>query len=432
MSTFWPGIATQARAPPKHRVGTLDEWRHEASLRACWSAIRQDAASGVDHVSAEASEQPLEANMHDRVERRQGKRSRAQRVTRHDLPNGHGQRRPRGRPAVEDKRRPRAVARRLEAIDEPDVRRGRDGDRPQVGALDAVDTRTITRPCGRYHVVVDADLTGCVDHLQPAWVMRRWADRLEDGAVRRRSRTWRQAGVLATDGPVIHPVTGTPPGGVSAPLLANGSRHAARDRWLQHVVKPRGGGEACLIRDADDGVAAWPDPAEAARCDPALGPRLGQFGRAVAPDKTRVMPFRHQPARGRTSVDCLGLEGRWGTDRAGTPPVKRRTARTTRRHSSKRFTAWCRDPCRRRVRDVVRDLHANRRGDDRSAGVHGNSPSLPQCVNQARRIRCTWLNRRRQRRSDTWTGFTARLRHVRVERPRLVGRPNTRMAALAA
>ena len=81
---------------------------------------------------------------------------------------------------------------------------------------------------------------------------------------------------------------------------------------------------------------------------------------------------------------------------------------------------------------MCKDLNAKLRGYDRYDGVHGNSPSLQQCFNQARRILCKWLNRRRQRRSDTWTGFPERLRHFRVERPRLVGRPNTRMAAVAA
>jgi len=54
MSTFLQGIAKQAREQPKPRFGHLYELLNEASLRECWSDIRKDAASGVDHVSAEA------------------------------------------------------------------------------------------------------------------------------------------------------------------------------------------------------------------------------------------------------------------------------------------------------------------------------------------------------------------------------------------
>jgi hypothetical protein len=199
--------------------------------------------------------------------------------------------------------------------------------------------------------------------------------------------------------------------------------HDALDRWFQKVVKPRCRGEACLLRDADDDVAAFQDQADAEHFYRELGPRLGKVGLEVAPDKTRVIPFSGQQARGRTSVDCLGFECRGGTNRAGNPHLKRRTARKTLRRSIQRFTAWCRETCRHRVRDVFRELHANLRGYYRYDGVPGNYPSLQQFFYRAMRILMTWLNRRSQRRSSMWPGFTELLRHFQVERPRLVGRP---------
>jgi len=423
MSTFLQGIAKKAREQPKHRFGNLYELLNEAYLRECWSDIRKDAASGVDHVSAAAYEQHLEENIHDLVERLKGKRYRAKLVKRHYIPKGNGQRRPLGIPAVEDKLLQRAVARILEAIYEQDFLRCSYGYRPQVGALDAVDKLTIKLQFGRYHFVVEADIKGFFDNIQHDWLSRMLKERLEDGALLRLIRKWLKAGVLETDGQVIHPVTGTPQGGVISPILANVYLHYALDLWFQKVVKPRGCGEACLIRYADDFVAAFQYPEEADRFYQELGPRLGKFGLEVAPDKTRVIPFSHQHARGRTSFNFLGFEFRWGTDRAGKPHVKRRTARKKLRNSIKRFTAWCRETCRSRVRDVFRDLNAKLRGYYRYYGVHGNSPSLQQFFNQAMRILFKWLNRRSQRRSYTWTGFTELLRHFRVERPRLVGRP---------
>jgi hypothetical protein len=333
---------------------------------------------------------------------------------------------------VADKRRQRAVARILDAIDAQDFRRCRSGYRPKGGALDAVDKLTIKRPCGRYHVGVEADLKGLFDTIQHDWLIRRVEERLEDGAWLRLMRTWRKAGVRETDGQGLHPVTGTPQGGVMSPIRANVYRHEALDRWVQQVVKPRGRGEACLIRYADELVAACQHQEEADRGSQELGPRLGKVGLEGAADKTRVRPLSHRPARGLTRVDVLGVACRWGTDRGGKPHLKRRPARQNLRNALKRCTAWCRDTCRSRVRDVCRDLHAKRRGDYRDDGVHGNSPSLQQFFHRARRLLFTWVNRRSQRRSYTWTGFTELLRHVRVERPRLVGRPKPRMAAVEA
>jgi RNA-directed DNA polymerase len=61
-------------------------------------------------------------------------------------------------PAVEDKRLQRAGARLLEAIYAQDFGRWRDGYRPKVGALDAGETLTIKRQCGRDAWVVEADI----------------------------------------------------------------------------------------------------------------------------------------------------------------------------------------------------------------------------------------------------------------------------------
>ena len=147
--------------------------------------------------------------------------------------------------------------------------------------------------------------------------------------------------------------------------------HDALARRCRKVVKPRGRSEACLLREADDDVAAFHDRADAEHGSRALGPRLGQCGLEVAPAKRRGLPYRRQQARGRTSCAFRGVEFRWGTNRAGKPQLKRRTARTPRRRSSQRFTAWCRERCRHRVKDVVRELKAKRRGYDRYDGVSG-------------------------------------------------------------
>jgi RNA-directed DNA polymerase len=118
--------------------------------------------------------------------------------------------------------------------------------------LDAVDRLTIKLQFGRYHCVVEADIKGCFDNIEQDWLIRMLGERSEDGAFLRLIRKWLRAGVLDTDGQVLHPVTGTPQGGILAPILANVYLHDALDRWFHKVVKPGCGGEACPIRYADD------------------------------------------------------------------------------------------------------------------------------------------------------------------------------------
>jgi RNA-directed DNA polymerase len=401
---------------------------NEPFLKECWRDIRKEAAAGVDRISAQDYERHLDENTHNRVERLKRKRYRAKLVRRRYIPKGDGKLRPLGIPAVEDKRRQLAATRILQAIYEQDFLRCSDGYRPQVGALDAVDRLTIKLQCGRYNFVVEADIKGFFDNIAHDWLIRMLGERIEDGAFLRLIRKWLRAGVLETDGQVLHPVTGTPQGGIIAPLLANVYLHYALVLWFNTVVKPRWGGEACLIRYADDFVCAFRYQADAERFYRELGQRLGKVGLELSPDKTRVIPCTRQQVPGHTSFDLLGFEFRWGRDRAGKPHLKRRTSRQKRRNALKRVTDWCKAKCRDRPKDLCRELNAKLRGYYHYYGVHGNSASRQEFFTCVMRILFKWLNRRSQRRSYTWAGVRDLWPHFRMERPHLVGRPPLRLA----
>ena len=430
MPTSLQGIAQKAERQKGYRCRHLDGMLNEDFLKQCWRDIRKDAASGVDHDSAQAYEQHLDAHIHDLVERLKQKRYRAKRVRRQYIPKGDGTQRPLGIPAVEDKLLQRAVARRLEAIYEQDFRRCSYGYRPQVGALEAVDTLTIKLQFGRYAWVVEADITKFFDTIDHDWMVRMLAERIDDGALLRLIQKWLKAGVLDTDGQVLHPVTGTPQGGTVSPILANVFLHYVLDLWFEKVVKQHCRGEACLIRYADDFVCAFEVQADAERFYKVLGQRLEKFGLELAAAKTRMIPFSRDRAAGRTSFEFLGCEFRWGKDRKGKEHLKRRTARKKLRTSLKRFTAWCKEHRHLRLPVLFQRLNAKLRGYYNYYGVHGNAASLKEFFNKAMRILLKWLNRRSQRHSYTWPGYTAVLERFQVARPRIVGRPKTRQATL--
>jgi RNA-directed DNA polymerase len=299
-----------------------------------------------------------------------------------------------------------------------------------VGALEAVDTLTITRHLGRYAWGVDAAITPVFDTSAQDGMVRMWAARMDDGARRRLLQTWLKAGGLDTEGQVLHPVTGTPPGGTVSPLRAHVVRHDVVDLWVENVVKPHGRGDACLIRDADDCVGAVAVPAEAERFDHVLGQRRETCGLERAAAKTRRIPCRRDRAAGSTSVEVLGVECRGGKDRTGQDHLTRRTARTKLRTSRPRVTAWGKAPRHRRRPGLFQRLNATRRGYDKYSGVHGHAASLQECFNTARRMWLKGRNRRRPRHRDTGPGDTAGLERVPVARPRSGGRPQTRQATL--
>ena len=82
-------------------------------------------------------------------------------------------------------------------------------------------------------------------------------ERIDDKPFLRLIRKWLRAGILETDGQVVHPVTGTPQGGIVSPVLANIYLHYALDLWFARRIKPRCQGEAMIIRFADDFVCTF-------------------------------------------------------------------------------------------------------------------------------------------------------------------------------
>jgi RNA-directed DNA polymerase len=432
MPTSLQGIAKKAQGQKRYRFRNLYGMLNEELLRESWREIKKHAAYGVDQISAQDYEQHLAENIGDLVERLKQKRYRAKLVKRHYSPKGNGQLRPLGIPAVEDKLLQVAATRLLEAIYEQDFLRGSYGYRPGRGALDAIDKLTVKLQFGRYHYVVEADIKGFFDSVDHDWMIRMLTERIDDRAFLGLIRKWLRAGILETTGAILHPVTGTPQGGVLSPVLSNVYLHYVLDLWFEKVIKPQGRGEACLLRYADDYICAFESKAEAERFYAALGSRLEKFGLTLAAEKTRILPVsRHQPP-GQGRFEFLGFEFYWGRDRAGKAHLKRRTARAKLRASLQRFTQWCRETRHRRLRELFKRLNGNLRGYYQYYGVHGNSRSLQQFFDGVQRILLKWLNRRSQRRSYTWQGFTAILEHFKIERPRIVGYPKMRKATAMA
>ena len=396
-------------------------------LYRCWQRIRKNAAYGVDKVSAEEYGKHLTGNIRQLVDRLKRKSYRARLIRRHYIPKGNGKMRPLGIPVVEDKLLQLAVVEILQAIYEQDFLRCSYGYRPKVGALDAVDKLTIKLQFGRYGRVVEADIKGFFDNIDHDRLLAMLAERIDDQALLRLIGKWLKAGVLDTNGEVIHPAAGTPQGGIVSPILANIYLHYCLDEWFQHVVKKHCRGEACLIRYADDFVCAFEREGDAERFYQVLGKRLEKFGLELSAEKTRVIAFDRGQSK-QEGFEFLGFEFRWGQDRQGKPHVERRTSRKKLRSSLDRFTEWCRQKRHCPVKDWFKELKPKLQGYYNYYGVSGNYASLQQFFGEAMQILRKWLNRRSQRKSYSWEGFRALIEHFQVPRPRIRPRPRGRMA----
>jgi group II intron reverse transcriptase/maturase len=386
----------------------------------CWHDLNKAAASGVDHVTADAYATNLHANIEALAQRLKAKRYRAKLVRRWYIPKENGQERPLGIPALEDKLVQLACAKLLTAIYEQEFLDCSYGYRPGRGALDAVRDLTFDLQYGTYGYVVEVDIKGCFDHLDHAWLLAMLRVRVDDRAFLRLIRKWLKAGILETDGQVRHPETGTPQGGTVSPILANVYLPYALDLWFDKVVKTHCRGEALLCRYADDWGCAFRYQDDAERFYRVLPKRLEKFNLQVATEKTHLLRFSRFHPSMRRRFTCLGFEFTWLPDRQGVPRVTRRTARQKLYAACRRITAWIKQHRHLPGRECFQGLHARLRGHYNYYGVQGNSRALNRFFRWAMDGTFKWLNRRGgKRKSYAWEKFTQVLDRVKIARPHI-------------
>lgn len=423
VQTTLQAIALKAEKQPGYRFQNLFGLLNEELLKDSWRYIRKNAAYGVDEVSAKDYELNLDGNIHQYVEDLKQKRYRAKLVLRRYIPKGNGKFRPLGIPATQDKLLQVAVKRILQAIYEQDFLDCSYGSRPNIGALDAVDDLTAKLQFENINYVVEADIKGFFDNIEKGMLLDMLAERIDDKAFLWLIKKWLDAGVLDTDGKVLHPETGSPQGGVISPILANVYLHNVLDKWFQEDVIPHCSRKAILIRYVDDFVCAFEKLGDAERFYAVLGKRLEKYGLELSAEKTRIIPFSRFNQPGKTSFDFLGFEFRWGKDRKGRPLVKKRTAPKKLRKSLERFKEWCKKSRNLRLPELFKLLNSKLRGYYQYYGVIGNFRSLQQFFHRVMLLLMKYLNRRSQRPSYNGVEFSQLLEQFGIEKPHIVKRP---------
>ena len=416
MQTSLWGIANKAAQNKTHKFQNLIclltvEW-----LLYCWRFVNKKAAAGDNLQSASQYAVNLDSNAADLADSVQGGWYRAKLVLRKYIPKLNGKLRPLGLPSIADKLLQTAVAKILEAIYEQDFLSCSFGYRPGTGTHLAVKELSAVLRSRRYSMVVEADIKGFFDNINHDLLLDMLKMRIDDKPFLKLIQRWLLAGILDTDGMVLHPVTGTPQGGIVSPLLANVYLHYALDVWFEEVVKTHCKGMVILSRYADDFVCAFEVESDAQRFYEVLPKRLAKYGLEVAVEKTNILRFDKDA---KTRFEFLGFEFRWGLNRWGKPVLKRRTARNKYRAAIAGFTQWCKKHCRLPTAQLFAKLNQKLRGYWNYYGLRGNYESLSDYFYHVTRILLKRLNRRSQHKSYTWTSFGELLKDFPLAKPRI-------------
>jgi group II intron reverse transcriptase/maturase len=434
-------VVERAQREPEGRFHSLAHLIDVPALERAYRCMRKDAAVGVDGVTKEQYGQDLEQNLQDLHARMKAKRYRHQPIRRVHIPKEGGKTRPIGISAFEDKLVQDVVREVLEAIYEQDFLDCSYGFRPKRSAHDAI--RTLDRIVHRGEVnwILEADIVSFFDSLDRKKLKEMLEVRVVDGSLLRLIGKCLQVGVL--DGVELSTSeSGTAQGSVLSPLLGNVYLHYVLDLWFEQEVKPRLRGRATLIRYADDFIIGFEQEDDARRVMGLLGKRLGRFGLALHPDKTRLLPFRRPPAGQKggkgpraskarealatasaaATFDFLGFTLYWARTRKGRWGMFCKTRNASLRRIIQSVYDWCRRHRHLPVKAQHAALTRRIQGHFNYFGVSGNFRSLLLVIEQAKRSWYKWLCRRSQRKRLTWERFADLLRDFPLPRPRITVR----------
>ena len=388
------GIAMKAKANPKHRFQDLYRCLNARLLLDCWKDLNKNAASGVDKVTAEVYQEDLVANILALEKRLKQKRYRAKLVRRCYIPKENGKERPLGIPALKDRLLQSACAKMLSQIFEADFAETSYGYRPNRSAKEAIDDLQFNLQFGKYGYVVEADIRGFFDNIDHDWLLRMLRERIDDTAFLNLISKWLKAGILDTDGQILHPESGTPQGGIVSPVLANIYLHFGLDLWFLKRVKAHGRGESFILRYADDFICAFRYCEDAERFYGELPNRLDKFNLSIAPEKTNMIRFsRFHPGIDRQII-FLGFETYWMKDSDGTVKVKQRTSRKKLQGACNRIKEWIKTNRHLKGADFIKALNRKLQGHYNYYNVPGNLKSQWRFYNWAVDCAFKWLNRR--------------------------------------
>lgn len=378
-------------------------------LRAAYSALKRDAAPGIDGETWRHYGEALEANLADLSERLKRRAYRARPVKRTYIPKADGRQRPLGIPTLEDKLVQRTTVEVLNAISETDFLGFSYGFRPKRSphhALDALYAGLLTR---KVNWVLDADIRGFFEAINHEWLVKFVEHRIADRRVVRLIQKWLNAGVLE-DGTRTWRDEGTPQGGSISPLLANVYLHYVFDLWVRRWRKTHAHGDMIVVRYADDFIVGFQHRADAERFLAELRERFTKFGLELHPEKTRLLEFGPSAAEDRRragngkpeTFDFLGFTHICGKKKSGRFTVVRQTIRKRLQAKLSAVKAELRRRLHAPIPEVGRWLRSVVEGHLRYYGVPMNGRALFTFRFQVGWLWCRVLRRRSQTARMTW------------------------------
>lgn len=417
-------IAERAHKEPGTVFSALMHHYSVDNLRACFQALANHKATGIDGVTKTEYGRNLEENLQGLHRKLNQMSYRPQAVRRVEIPKEDGSMRPLGISCIEDKIVQEMTRRVIDAIYEPVFLENSYGFRPNKGCHDALrqlHQEVMGQPVGW---IADVDLVQFFDTMPHQEILKVLTQRIRDKRFLQLIARMLKAGVQ-TPGGVVQDEWGSPQGSIVSPVIANVFLDVVLDQWFATIVRQHCRGYCALIRYADDSIALFEFEDDARRFMRVLPKRLEKFGLRLNEEKTQLLPCGKRQAglalkhrRKFPSFDFLGFTHYWGKSRNGKARLKRKTSKKRFRRALVAINQWLQQKRNaHQLPQLWQAIGQKLRGHFNYFGVTDNGRALYRFEDAVHKLIFKWLNRRSQRRSFSWESFLRYLTWHPLPRP---------------
>lgn len=421
-------IAEKARSEPELKFTSLMHLLNVPYLLDCYRLLKKRKAAGVDGRTLESyTEKEMKSKLEVMILQIKEKRYYPQPVRRVYIESGSRKRRPLGIPTVIDKVIQMGITRILEAIYEPTFLQVSYGYRPGRNAHEAL--KEINHMImGKYvNWIIDADIKAFFDHINHKVMARCLNERITDPNFKLLINRFLKAHIME-EGTIRSTEEGTPQGGIVSPILANIYLHYVLDLWFEKREKRKLAGYAQLVRYADDFLIGIQYRNEAETVLNSLKERLDKFGLRLSEEKTRIVEFgrftnenmkKRMEGKPKT-FDFVGFTHYCTKTRDGRFMVRVKTQRERMNRSVITMKQWI-----QKTHNIVplpmiwQKITQKLQGHYQYYGVSGNFESINRYFHKTRTLLFKWMNRRSQKKTWNWDGYTKYLENYPLPKPKL-------------
>lgn len=395
-------------------------------LKQCHRELDGNKAVGIDKVTKAKYEVNLEENISNLVNRLKKKSYKPLPSLRVFIPKGNGKMRPLGIASYEDKIVQLAVKKLLEAIYEPRFLRNMYGFRPRRGCHDAIKEVYNRMYSGKINYIVDADIKGFFDHMNHDWIVKFLGVYIKDSNFLWLIKKYLKAGIM-TDGVFQESINGSAQGNIMSPVIANIYMHNVLMLWYKIIFSKEIKGDSFLVVYADDFIAGFQYKWEAEKYYGQLKERMAKFNLELEDSKSRLLEFgkfaesnRKERGEGKPETfDFLGFTFYCGRSRRGNPCVMLQTSRKKFRQKLKDTKKWLYDNRTMPVKEMIKALNLKLVGHYRYYGISFNGKMITNFLHRVQEFLCKTLNRRSDKKSYSWDGYTEMLKYYRLAKPKI-------------